>query len=160
MTSKGYYNYNDLNRIEEWCEFLATKLATDGYVINITTKTNWTVSDFPTYSEMERIRTNIKAIMIGFTYITQIYDAADAINYARANLYEKILYEIDTMLISLENNYIYSGVANAGQNRIWQHRFRKQHAYFNTWNDLVEIYWSDFEENETWNGVIFKEPNT
>jgi hypothetical protein len=124
-TWKGYYNASDLNRVESWCRYLADELNAVGYNINITTKTNWSQTDMRTASEMERIRTNIKAIMTGFHYITTIYANANDFNFVKANNWEKILDEIYHLLWGMENWYVHSGVSNSGQNRLWQHRFRQ-----------------------------------
>ena len=93
-TEKGYYNATDLNRVESWCRYLADELNNRGYSITITTKTNWTTSDLRTASEMERIRTNIRALMTGFHYISSIYSNANSFDYVKANNWEKILSEI------------------------------------------------------------------
>ena len=158
-TSKGYYNATDLNRVESWCRYLADSLTAHGYPISITTKTNWTINDFPTYSEMARIRSNIITIMQGYASMSQMHDVSslDSWNFEDANNWEKILYEIDTMMLGMENNYIISGVSRVGQPRIWQQRFRRKHKYyeFHTWEDLDEEYWNDFDENQTWIGVEF-----
>lgn len=94
----GYYNASDLNRVEKWCGYLASELNSVGYDISITTKINWTASDLRTASNMERIRTNIKAIMQGFHYITNIETNANSFDYKKANNWEKILWEIYNLL--------------------------------------------------------------
>ena len=124
-TEKGYYNISDLNRVEEWCDYLATQLNAVGYNINITTKTNWVQTDLRTASEMERIRTNIRKIMQGFHYLTNIEQNANNWDYIKANNWEKILFEIYNLMCGMEDWYVYSGVSNSGQNRLWQHRFRQ-----------------------------------
>ena len=124
-TWKGYYNTSDLNRVEEWCRYLADELNAVGYNIQITTKTNWVQTDLRTASEMERIRTNIKKIMQGFHYLTNIEQNANNFDYIKANNWEKILFEIFNLMWGMEDWYVYSGVANSGQNRLWQHRFRQ-----------------------------------
>lgn len=123
-TWKGYYNASDLNRVESWCRYLADELNNVGYNINITTKTNWTHLDMRTASDMERIRTNIKKIMTGYHYITTIYSNAENFDYKKANNWEKILNEIFNLLWGMTDWYVYSGVSNSGQRRLWQHRFR------------------------------------
>lgn len=123
-TWKGYYNAEDLNRVESWCRYLADELNSVGYNINITTKTNWTQTDMRTASEMERIRTNIRSIMQGFHYITTINSNADNFNFSKANNWEKILNEIYNLMLGMENWYVYSGVGSSGQRRLWQNRFR------------------------------------
>ena len=124
--AKGQYNASDINRVEEWCEYLATELTSQNYPITITTKTDWTDYDFRYSSDMQRIRNNIKAIQDGFTYITTLNPSVENFDYLKANNWEKILYEIDTMLTSMENYAVFSGVANSGQLRFWQNRFRKK----------------------------------
>lgn len=124
-TYKGYYNATDLNRVETWCRYLADQLNNAGYNINITTKTNWLETNMRTANEMERIRTNIKKIMTGFHYITTIYSNAENFDYIKANNWEKILHEIYNLLWGMTDWYVYSGVSNAGQNRLWQNRFRR-----------------------------------
>lgn len=137
-TEKGYYNTSDLNRVESWCRYLADQLNAVGYNINITTKTNWTSSDLRTASEMERIRTNIRKIMTGYHYITTIHANAEQFNYVKANRWEKILYEIWQLMWGMEDWYVYSEVANAGQNRVWQNRFR--HYYVSPVTPVINDY--------------------
>ncbi len=123
-TLKGQYNVSDLNRVESWCEYLAAELTNYGYVISITTKTDWTQFDKRKATEMERIRSNIKKIMQGYHYLTSIEPNADFFNYVKANNWEKILFEMYKLMGGMANYFVYSGVANAGQPRIWQNRFR------------------------------------
>lgn len=123
---KGSYNASDLNRVEEWCKYLADELNTLGYSINITTKTNWTYSgDTGTIrkkSDMTRIKNNILALMNGYHYISTIYSSVDNWNITKANRWEKILYEIYCMMSSMENYYVLSGVGYSGEPRLWQNR--------------------------------------
>lgn len=124
-TSKAYYNYTDLNRVEEWCEYLANLLNSYSYPVNIQVKKNWQMSDFPTSSEVERIRQNVNALKEAYFAFTEIPENLEYVTYEKANDIEKILSEIDFILTSMENNFIYCGVASCGQNRMWQQRYRK-----------------------------------
>lgn len=148
----GFYNSSDLNRVESWCRFLADELNAVGYNISINTKTNWAQTDMRTASEMERIRTNIKAIMNGYHYITNIENNAENFDYIKANNWERILFEIWNLMIGMQDWYVYGGVANGGQNRLWQHRYRDFYYLLvgTTWNELGGAIWNDFNE-ETWN---------
>lgn len=123
-TDKGYYNASDLNRVEEWCRYLANELNRVGYNISITTKTDWTTLDLRSSADMLRIKNNILALMNGFHWITPIYNSVDTWNYEKANRWEQILNEIHNLVWGMEDWYVYSGVSNSGQNRLWQHRFR------------------------------------
>lgn len=117
-----------------------------GYSISFTTKTNWARSDLPNDNDLERVRKNILALMNGFKYITKIYTYDNKMNYDRANRYEKILSEIYSMLQGTQGYYVYSGVANVGQNRMWQARYRR-HIDMALTNDE---FWSDFEDPFEW----------
>ena len=82
-------------------------------------------------------------------------------DYVKANEFEKNLKDIDYILRHMENNFIYCGVASCGQNRVWQQRFRRMYTYLivKTWEELIEIYWNDFADNDTWKGVGEKATN-
>ena len=152
----GYYNASDLNRVEEWCRYLADELNLAGYNITITTKTDWTTLDLRTASGMDRIRSNILAIMQGFHYITSINSSTNQWDYEKANNWEKILFEIYNLMWGMEDWYVYSGVASSGQNRVWQHRFRQffvPASLGKIWTQLTQIYWNDFQINDTWEEV-------
>ena len=73
--------------------------------------------------------------------------------YEEANDIEKILVDIENLIISMGNWFVYSGVSRSGQNRLWQNRFRHFFAYpslnVDTWADFGETMWADFG-NETW----------
>ena len=124
-TLKGQYNASDLNRVESWCDYLATELNTLGYDIQITTKTDWVQTDMRAATEMERIRTNIKTIMQGYYYLTNISATAENFDYIKANNWEKILNEIYWLMFGMSNYYVHCGVANSGQSRQWQNRYRR-----------------------------------
>ena len=127
-TNKGYHNISDLNRVEEWCRYLADLLTSYNYRITITTKTNWKMTDIRTVSEVERIRKNVEILKNAYYNIPRdivVPNNLNPINISKANDIEKILFKINEMIESMENNFIHSGVANAGQNRVWQQRFRR-----------------------------------
>lgn len=124
-TAKGQYNASDLNRVESWCQYLASELTTLGYPITITTKTNWVQSDMRTQVAMLRIKNNIVAIMQGFHSITQVDSSVNNFDYVKANKWEKALDDINNMMIGMQDWFVRGGVARGGQTRMWQNRFRK-----------------------------------
>lgn len=94
-TDKAYIDYADLNRVENACAYLAALFG-----ISITTKT-WTMGDYRTQAEMDRIQSNINTLRayqsvgaplppIAYTSITE------------ANTIEKLLYEIETTWLSVQ----------------------------------------------------------
>lgn len=128
-TNKGYHNISDLNRVEEWCGYLADLLNSYNYKINITTKTNWKLTDTRTVAQLERIRKNIALIRSTYSNIPRditVPSNLSPINITKANDIEKILYEIDRTISEMESYFIYSGVSNAGQTRMVQNYFRRE----------------------------------
>lgn len=93
---KGSYNYTDLNRVEQWCGYLRDILSRYGFAETLVIKTNWNLKDYPTRTQIDRIRHNIdklKEFCYGIITETIIYN--NTMNYEQANVLEKILYDID-----------------------------------------------------------------
>ena len=126
-TLKGQYNWTDLNRVEKWCKYLADELTAQNIAVNITTKTNWTTTDMRTTEDMTRIKNNIVTLCNKFTYITRPYSNVTPWRYSTANRWEKVLDELRQFLASMENMYVYGGVARGGEPLLWQNNF--MHLY-------------------------------
>lgn len=124
-TEKGQYTYTDLNRIESWCRYMANILNSYNYYVSINTKMDWKESDYHYSEDLERIRQNVNTLKEAYFSFTQIPENLEYMTFEKANDIEKILYEIDKIIGDMENNFIYCGISNCGQNRIWQQRFRK-----------------------------------
>ena len=114
-TDIGFYEYTDLNRVESWCQYLDGQLTSYSYPVTITTKTNWTMTDKRSDSQMERIRLNIKKIAQAFYSFTQISLTANNFDYLKANNWEQILYEINTLLSNMIASFYYSGEVYSGE---------------------------------------------
>ena len=112
---KGTYNYTDLNRIESWCEYIAQQLNLYNYFVNITTKTDWTMEDFPTKSELKRIRDNVESLKNAFISFTNVPDSLEKMTYEKANDLEKVLYEIDKLIKNMIASFLYSGTFYSGE---------------------------------------------
>lgn len=114
-TSKGYYNYTDLNRVETWCEYLANLLTSYSYPVNIQVKKDWQMSDLPNTDDMERIRKNVNAIKTAFHAYTEIPENLSYMTIEKANAIEKILSEIDFLTKNMISCFRYSNTFNAGE---------------------------------------------
>lgn len=96
---KGAYNYTDLNRVETWCEYIQTILNEYGKNISIQIKTNWNMRDYPTRTQIDRIRDNLDTLKEAcYALITEEILYNNTLNYEQANILEKILYDIDTYI--------------------------------------------------------------
>lgn len=115
LTSKAYYNHTDLNRIEEWCECLAGVLNNYCYFVDIKIKKDWSMLDFPTQSEMERIRKNVNTLKQAYFSFTQVPGNLENMTWQKANDIEKILYEIDMLLKNMISQFNYCGDVYSGE---------------------------------------------
>lgn len=100
---KGAYNYTDLNRVEKWCEYLYTLFLKYGFNKSLNIKTDWNMTDFPTRTQIDRIRRNIETLKSFCTSIlteTIIYN--NTLNYEQANVLEKVLYDIYQYYLNLQ----------------------------------------------------------
>lgn len=123
-TTKGHYNYIDLIRVEEWCEYLSSSLNSYGYTNNITVKTDWTREDFPGTTEIERIRSNVNDLKIAYTVMSTTPDLPSTLNnndITKANAIEKILYDIDKLITYMEGYFLVCGTFKAGSDHVRQH---------------------------------------
>ena len=151
-TTKGYFNVEDINRVEEWSRYIADLLNSYGYEINISTKTDWEISDFLNISQMERVRSNVKKIRdVYYSLETTptIPTTLNKFNYIKANEIERILYDIENVMAYSKLYFVRSGVGSSGQSRLWQFRFRQDKL----WSTLQKEYWTDFDSKETWEVV-------
>ena len=87
--TKGAYNYSDLNRVER-----SVREISDIAGLGLFTKTNWTIQDIPTDSEMDRYLRNIGAIRALISDVSNIPELPITMNnltFDSANNIEKIL---------------------------------------------------------------------
>lgn len=122
---KGNYNYTDLNRLEEWCNYLMLLFNNNGIDLTLNLKIRpynynellnmkyedlkltkyielyiglWEMTDIPTFNEIKRIRDNIQKIkdkLLTKSILNIVYN--NTMDYIQANILEQILYEIDEM---------------------------------------------------------------
>ena len=117
-TSKGYHNVSDLNRIEVACRELADLLTSYGYTVQISTKTDWAITDIRYEGEIERIRQNIgriKDAYYSFKTTPELPETLNRIDIQKANDIEKILYDIDLLIKNMEASFLFCGTFNAGE---------------------------------------------
>ena len=121
---RGCYSITDLNRVENAVKVISEYLNELGYSNVVNTKT-WNYGDLFNVSEIDRYLNNISILRNA----NVVYSNTPAVPtnykpYINANSIEKILMDIQRIIVSIQTNYIYSGVCRSGQNRIWQKRFR------------------------------------
>lgn len=85
-TTKGSYNYSDLNRVERTVSAIS-----DLGGLGLVTRTNWAMWDVPTASEMARYLGNIVAIKNHYSIEGSLPSSMSNLTYTDANNIEKIL---------------------------------------------------------------------
>jgi hypothetical protein len=113
--AKGAYNYTDLNRVETAVSELAGMLG-----LSLATKTNWTLWDVPTQSEMERYLGNVVAIRDacpGDVSFPTLPNRMSGLTFNGANSIEMVLLLVYRELTGESKNadYIRSGEIYSGE---------------------------------------------
>lgn len=121
LNSKGNYNATDLNRVEEWCQYIADLLNEYGYYVSIVTKTDWTVGlGKPNMtSEINRIKTNIQSLIDAYVVMQSTPEVPSttrlAINYQEANDIERILVDLEFLINNMAESFIWCGTVYCGE---------------------------------------------
>lgn len=111
-----YYNYSDLNRVEVKTAEVAELLTAQGYVTTVVVKTDWSMTDFPTQTEMNRYLGNVKKCVNNFCQMPGVTlpDTMDRLDYIGANNIEKTLVGIEKLLEYMLAVMRYSGTFYSG----------------------------------------------
>ena len=59
---KGYYNASDLNRVGNAINYVAERFTGAGYLVQVAPRIDWTGSDIPIQSDMERYLADVSAL--------------------------------------------------------------------------------------------------
>mgnify|MGYP001771472794 CR=1 FL=1 len=131
---KGCYNISDLNRVESAVQYISDLLNNLGYENKVNTKL-WEFGEMFTSEHVERYLQNIKNIRSAITVSSNVPEVPLSYKpYINANKIEEILYRINEIIINMTQNFIHCGVANCGQSRLWQQRFRRTKDYNSTYS--------------------------
>lgn len=101
---KGYYNCTDLNRVGEAMADLAQLLADRGYIIDVQPKTDWSMSDIPTQTQLDTCLAQVTALRAALPVwpdTPQVPDTMTGLTYQQANHIEKILVDLWGILESM-----------------------------------------------------------
>lgn len=124
---KGAYSYVDFNRVENAVQYLSDLLNLYGYQNKVETKTNWTAEDVQSVTEIQRYIDNIAELKNKYysSVEGEMPTTSTWLTVESANYIEEILVNIEELIIAMSQVFVHSGVANSGQNRLWQQRFRR-----------------------------------
>ena len=115
---KGAYNATDLNRVESAVEYVAQRLSAAGFYPVLSTKTSWSLEDFPTVAEMRRYLDNIRFLRSRLpmdSTVPPVPDDMNRLTHEEANNLEKILLSIDDVITKISQAWLYSGDIYSGE---------------------------------------------
>lgn len=116
-TVGDYLNADDMNRIEGNVAVLRDLLLMYGYSVPITSRQEWVREDFPTRSEVDRIRANIDALQTGFYTLPDWREITynNTLDFNQANAWEYDLNTIDVWLGRMVAAFMYSNEIYGGE---------------------------------------------
>ncbi len=114
-TKKGYYGYEDINRVADAVEKLGKYLEEYGYITNVEfpTKT-WAAADVPNESEMHTYLENVRKLRDLMAVSQNIPDSMDKLTFSGANDIERALVYVDKAISYMERVFPRSGVYFCG----------------------------------------------
>lgn len=109
-------NFEDLNRIESWTDYLFNYLRALGYVVYVQTKT-WEINSIPWKAEIDRIRNNIITLHNTFHALPEWREISftNSLNFDQVNIMEWDLHTINTWLSKMVAIFCYSGEPYSGE---------------------------------------------
>lgn len=119
---RGAFNISDLNRMEDWVEFLGQMLNAYGYTPDLSPKKVWSANDVAIYKEdVDRLRKNIVALKDAFYTGPewQNISFANTINMEQANAMEWDLRLCYEWLQGMVGTFPHAGQENTASDLMW-----------------------------------------
>ena len=115
---KGAYNASDLNRVGLAVDYLASRLRSYGISVATAPKTDWSVNDAPTISQMRKYLADVEALRSAIAVLPatpKVPTDMEGLTYTEANDIEKILTDIDRLITNMTAAWFYSGDIYSGE---------------------------------------------
>lgn len=113
---KGAYNITDLSRVENAVLYVIERLHTAGWYLAVESKLDWTYSDYPSVSEMQRYLNNIRLLRNSLpTGLPKVADSILRFSYVEANDIERILEMLDEAVVNIMKNVFYVSEIYSGE---------------------------------------------
>lgn len=101
LTKKGHYNLTDLNRVGAAMRYLSARFSTYGYVVTVTSRINWTVTDMSRQENMDAYLLDVKSLRDVLTMMQStpnVPNSMSMLTWNSANDIEQILADIDSLI--------------------------------------------------------------
>lgn len=117
-SDKGYYNATDLARVEAAVDYVANRLRSLGYAVEVSPKKEWVMKDIPTVSQMARYLHNITTLRATLPVLSATPEAPadmEGLTWSEANNIEQILKDIDHLVTNMTAAWLCSGEIYSGE---------------------------------------------
>ena len=127
---KGTYNYTDFRRVENAVLYLSNQLKKYGYmnVVKLSAEETFTPEYIRVKEEIITYLDNIATLQKVYynnNWVRKLPTIEEWLDYNGANTIEEILVDMEKHIENMKQVFVSSGVSGAGQNRVWQQRFRR-----------------------------------
>lgn len=115
---KGAYNASDLNRVGAAVAYVAGRLKGYGYIVSVSPRQDWQVTDIPTPESMTAYLADVAALRAALTVAAdtpEVPEDMEQLTWKEANDIEKILVDVDELLTRMAAAWFYSGELYAGE---------------------------------------------
>ena len=115
---KGTYNASDLNRVGAAVAYVAGRLLECGTSVDVSPKQDWSESDTPTASQLERYSSDVAALrdaLAAMSTTPQAPTTMENLTWGKANDLEKILQDTDVLIPNLKAAWFFSGDLFSGE---------------------------------------------
>lgn len=115
---KGAYNASDLNRVGAAVAYVAGRLKGYGYVVSVSPRQDWQVTDIPTQESMTAYLADVatlRAVLTVAADTPEVPEDMERLTWQEANDIEKILVDVDELLTRMAAAWFYSGDLYAGE---------------------------------------------
>lgn len=112
-TAGAYYNASDLNRVGEAMQYVAGLLNGYGYAVSVTGRTDWAMGDIPVQADMDTYLADLAALRGAVAVMSTTPDVPGSMSlltWQEANDIEKILQDVDKILIAMGAVFIRAGM--------------------------------------------------
>ena len=114
----GHYNSEDLNRVGTAINYVAERLRGAGYSVPVSPKTDWSMADVPTSSQMIRYLDDVatvRCVLSTLPTTPEVPADMEGLTVQEANDIEQILKDIDHLITNMTAAWFYSGELYAGE---------------------------------------------
>lgn len=116
-TALGHYNYTDLNRVGEACNYIRSMFSSYGYAVPDILRTDWAENDLPQHSDMMQYIRVIRALSDIVVYMPRVPElpfSMEKFGFAAANNIEEALHHLGRIAENIPATWFECGQIESG----------------------------------------------